>query len=343
MSIHSPPVFADRLRTTPLRDLGLAIDGTRLQPLIVEFRHELEQVGVRSLCPRFYLSTEWGVPFGTIAIGVPFYLAHPELVSVHAQAVGHVEGFNGQDILRYFRHEMGHVVNYSFKLYEEEEWVKRFGSITQPYLEDYRPQPFSTRFVRHLPGWYAQMHPDEDWAETFAVWMTPGRDWRREYADWQEALAKLEYCDRRMRDLGNQTPLVTETTVDDDVKDIPLSVTEFYSQTSPEQIALPPGLDGALRSIFEDLGVPEVSDSKVTRVPASKLIARLETSLMSDVYRWTGHFPERTRALLNRLAHRADELQQVYPQDRETEVIVALTTFVCALASNFVFRGSYLV
>ena len=25
----------------------------------------------------------------------------------------------------------------------------------------------------HLDPWYAQSHPDEDFAETFAVWLTP--------------------------------------------------------------------------------------------------------------------------------------------------------------------------
>lgn len=336
-------LFEEKFRTTPLRDLGLRIAGTRLEPLIQVFQRELERVGIRNLCPRFYLSTEWGVPFGTIAIGVPFYLAHPDLVSIHAKKVGHVEGFDEQDILRYFRHEMGHVINYSFKLYEQEDWVKRFGSITQPYLEDYRPQPFSTRFVRHLPGWYAQKHPDEDWAETFAVWMTPGRDWRLDYGEWPEALAKLHYCDWRMNELRNRPPLVTESRVDDDVKDVPLSVMEFYSQNPAEDFALPAGLDGALRAIFEDLGHPTESDAAVPRIAASRLIERLEQALMADVYRWTGHFPERTRALLRRLAQRTDELQQIYPQDRESEVVVALTTFVCALAANYVFRGSYLV
>lgn len=342
MTVESPACLADRLRTTPLRELGLKIEGSRLEPLIVEFRRELEQVGIRSLCPRVYLSTEWGVPFGTIAIGVPFYLAHPELVSVHAQAVGHVEGFDEQDILRYLRHEMGHVVNYSYKLYEEEGWVKHFGSITQPYVEEYRPQPFSTRFVRNLPGWYAQKHPDEDWAETFAVWMTPGRDWQREYGDAPEALAKLEYCDQRIAELTDKPPLVTEETVDDDLDEFTYSVTEFYSQTPLEEFALPAGLDGALRAMFEEWGVPKDSDASARRIPASQLIGRLEQSLLADVYRWTGHFPERTRALLQRLAQRTDELHQVYPQDRELEVTVALTTFVCALAANYVYTGNYM-
>ena len=146
--------------------------------------------------PRFYLSTEWGVPFDTVAIAIPFYLARPDLTALHAERVGHVEGFDRADILRYLRHEMGHVVNYAYRLYDDEEWVEQFGSITQPYVEEYRPEPFSRRYVRHLPGWYAQKHPDEDWAETFAVWMTPGLDWRTEYGGWPEALAKLEYCDR---------------------------------------------------------------------------------------------------------------------------------------------------
>jgi hypothetical protein len=138
---------------SPIRDLKLAIEGTPLAAVIAAFRQELRDKAIR-VAPVFHLSTEWGVPFGTIVIGIPFYLARPDLTELHGERVGHIEGFNPQDILRYLRHEMGHVINYAYKLYDEAEWVKLFGSITQPYLEDYRPQPFSRRFVRHLPGWY---------------------------------------------------------------------------------------------------------------------------------------------------------------------------------------------
>jgi hypothetical protein len=143
-------------RTKPIRDLKLQIAGTRLAPIIAEFQKELTAAGIEKVQPGFYLSTDWGVVFGSISIGIPFYLAHPELEALHAERVGHVEGFNRADILRYLRHEMGHVMNYAYKLYEDEAWVKLFGAITQPYVEDYRPEPFSTRYVRHLPGWYAQ-------------------------------------------------------------------------------------------------------------------------------------------------------------------------------------------
>src|SRR5262245_49608912 len=148
--------------STPIRDLGLAIEGTTLEPVLAEFRQELQRAGVTRLRPEFYLSAEWGVNFGTIGIAIPFYLARPELTKVHAERAGLVEGTDRADLLRYLRHEMGHVVNYAYKLYEREDWIQTFGSMTQPYEEDYRPEPFSRRFVRHLPGWYAQKHPDED-------------------------------------------------------------------------------------------------------------------------------------------------------------------------------------
>ncbi len=337
-----PPFREGNFRTKPIRDLELKIEGTRLAPIIERFQQELLEAGIRKLKPHFYLSTEWGVPFATIAIGIPFYLAHPELLSLQAQHVGHVEGFNQADILRYLRHEMGHVVNYAYRLYEDANWVQHFGSITQPYLEEYRPEPFSTRFVQHLPGWYAQKHPDEDWSETFAVWMTPGQDWRRVFASWPKALAKLEYCDAKMAELRDRDPLVTSLEIDDDVGDLPFSVADHYASATIGDAPLAPGLDGALRSMFEDLGEPEQSDESVPRLAASALIARLERQLMSNVFRWTGHFPEHTRQLLRQLARRADELKQVYPQDREAAATVAVTTLVTSLAMTHVYRGSYL-
>jgi hypothetical protein len=342
MPSPSPTFHEGSFRTAPIRDLGLSIEGTRLEPLIQRFEEELQQAGLRRLRPHFHLSTEWGVPFNTIVIGIPFYLAHPELVSFHAEQIGHVEGVSNADILRYFRHEMGHVVNYAYKLYEDEEWVKLFGSMTQPYLEDYRPEPFSSRYVVHLPGWYAQKHPDEDWSETFAVWMTPGRNWRNRYAHAPAALAKLEYCERKMAELGDREPLVSTVELDEDVGELGVSVEQYYRGYAAEPAELPAGLEGSLRAMFEDIGQPEDSDPKVSRVAASVLIRRLERQLMAEIYRWTGHFPEHTRLLLRRLAQLADELQQVYPQDRELEVALALTTFVTSLATNYVHKGSYL-
>jgi hypothetical protein len=330
------------LWATPIRDLGLTLEGTRLEPILHEFEAELRTAGLTRVRPRFYLSTEWGVPFETVAIAIPFYLARPDLTALHAERVGHVEGFDGADILRYLRHEMGHVVNYAYRLYDEEEWVKQFGSITQPYGEDYRPEPFSRRYVRHLPGWYAQKHPDEDWSETFAVWMTPGLDWRKEYGGWPVAAAKLAYCDRAMAAIRDRDPVVTATDLDEDVGEIEYSLGHYYRDDPEARGELPPGLDGALLAIFEDLGAEGGMTVDEPLAPADALIRRLEPELMANVFRWTGHFPERTRVLLRYLAERADQLQQGYARGRETSAIVGFTTLVTGLAMNYVQRGSYL-
>jgi hypothetical protein len=334
-------VHEANLSSRPLRDLGLVIEGTPLSVVLKAFCQELEAAGITRVQPHFYLSTEWGVPFGTISIAIPFYLARLDLTDLHSENVGFIEGSNAADILRYLRHEMGHVINYAYQLYEQEEWVKHFGAITQPYIEEYRPKPFSRQFVRHLPGFYAQKHPDEDWAETFAVWLTPGQDWRDAYADWPAALAKLEYCARTMTELRQREPLVTETDSDDDVTAATYSLEDFYRGYEGEVVEEPVGVEGGLQAIFEREGHPEWP-SPAPRRSAADLIRRMEQALMANVYRWTGHFPERTRPLVRRLARRAEELRQVYPEDREFETVIALTAYVTALAMNHVHGGSYM-
>jgi hypothetical protein len=239
---------------------------------------------------------------------------------------------------------MGHVLNYAYRLYEDEEWVKQFGSITQPYNEDYRPEPFSRRYVRHLPGWYAQKHPDEDWSETFAVWMTPGLDWRTEYSSWPVAAAKLAFCDRLLAELRTRDPVETSAELDEDVGSIEYSLDQYY-RSPPDSLGLgdtPRGLDGALRAIFEDLGSTEGMSLDEPMVPADALIRRLEPALLANVFRWTGHFPERTRVLVRFLGDRAAQLKQGYAANREPAAIVAFTTLVTGLAMNYVQRGSYL-
>jgi hypothetical protein len=327
----NPPVHEASPYATPLRDLGLTIIGTPLDRILQDFQRELRQRGITRVEPKFYLSTEWGVPFGTISIAIPFYLARAELTELHAVRGGLVEGTGPADILRYLRHEMGHVINYAYRLYEEAEWVRHFGDIDQEYEEEYRPRPFDPAYVRHLPGWYAQKHPDEDWAETFAVWLTPDFDWRRRYAGAPVALAKLEYCDRTMTVLRDRPPLVTEEERDEDVGEIVSSLDQFYQDNAPAGEDVPPEVDDALQAIFGDLPAA-VDPSAQAQHSAALMIRRLERTLGTEVFRWTAYFPEHTRALLRRLAERADAHRLTYPPERELDAAVALTTFVTALA-----------
>lgn len=339
MSTSEHPIHEAHPLAMPLRDLGLTIRGTPLERLLQEFQSELKQRGIVRLEPKFYLSTQWGVPFGTISIAIPFYLARPDLTKLHAERGGFVEGADPADILRYLRHEMGHVVNYAYKLYEEAEWNRLFGDINRDYEEEYRPQPFHPDYVQHLPGWYAQKHPDEDWAETFAVWLTPHLDWRRRYAHTPTARAKLEYCDRTMAALRERDPLVVVEELDEDVGGIVASLEDFYREHAPLGEEASPEVDDALQSIFGSLPAP-VDPSAQPRHHAALLLRRVEASVAAEVFRWTAYFPEHSRIFLRRLAQRAEALHLDYPAERESDALIALTAFVTALALNRVQQRS---
>jgi hypothetical protein len=116
---------------------------------------------------------------------------------------------------------------------------------------------------------------------------------------------------------------------------------QFYAENSAGVGEFPEGLDGALRSIFEDLDRPEHA-TPAARKPAAELIRRLRNQIASDVFRWTGHFPEHTHRLLRHLSSRLEAMSQVYPEDREPQIVVAITALITALAMNHVFHGSYL-
>ncbi len=323
-------------------DFDLRIEGGPLENVIDRFRRELAERGIIKLKPAFYLSDEWGVSDGTVAIGIPFYLADGRLRRVQQARSGVVEGKDDEDILRYLRHEMGHVVNYAYQLYEDHDWTALFGPMSRPYTDEYRSVPFSSDFVRHLPGNYAQKHPDEDWAETFAVWMTPGSDWTTQYQDASAALAKLMYCERVMTDIREREPYVTLTVIDSDVRDIQKTVAQFYDEGEIQGVALPRSLDGDLMGIFSSYQTHTGDPGAGGVERASLLIRRHEDELADAVYWWTGMDHALTHALLDHVAGRAERMGLSYPLAQRDRVIVQLAAFLTTLAMNYVYRGSFI-
>jgi hypothetical protein len=98
----------------------------------------------------------------------------------------------------------------------------------------------------------------------------------------------------------------------------------------------PQGLDQMLQTIFSE------TDRSGVRLAASDLVRRVERDLPASVYQWTGHLPERTRTLLEYVAERADELGLTYPVDEESELTIALTSLVTALAMTWLQTGKYI-
>ncbi len=156
--------------------------------------------GFKKFRPQCYLTDEWGCPDQQPVLGIPFYLADQKLRHLE-KAVDALE--SERQIMMYMRHEAGHVFNYAYRLYTTPEWRRLFGPFFRAYRDDYRPVPFSKKYVRHIEGWYAQKHPDEDFAETFAVWLTPRSAWRRQYKGWP-AMQKLRYVERVARAAGRR-------------------------------------------------------------------------------------------------------------------------------------------
>src|SRR5688500_2847267 len=193
-------------------DLGLAIEGAELEQRIGRVNSELDARGLTR--PRFWLSDDWFTPDGVPGIAIPFYLAHPRLARLEESQLFEVEGGTPSWCMRILRHEAGHAIDNAYDLRQRPDRQRLFGSSALPYPEYYSPRPYSRSFVLHLDSWYAQSHPDEDFAETFAVWLHPRSDWRRRYEGWP-ALRKLEYVDALMKELAGRPPDVTTRRVVD--------------------------------------------------------------------------------------------------------------------------------
>ena len=240
------PTPATPLVNTKICDLGLKIEGSPVEALVQRLYRELDEKKIAKFRPACYLTDEWGCPSGEPVIGIPFYLARPDLAQIEKE---NNDLEDTREIMKYLRHEAGHAFNYAYKLHRTPEWKQLFGPYRRPYRENYRPVLFSKDYVRYLPGWYAQKHPDEDFAETFAVWMTPRSGWRKKYRGWG-ALEKLRYMDRIAKEVGNVDPFRKRGSPDITVDEMEMTVGEFYRHTT-EQVSLPDvNLDSDLAAIF---------------------------------------------------------------------------------------------
>jgi hypothetical protein len=218
----------DQLLSLRFCDLKLSIPGTELEAAVLRLYRELEMRGIR-FRPHCWLAQEWFSPDGIPGIAIPFYLAHRRLMGIERRFMREVEGGNRNWLMRILRHEAGHAIDSAYRLRRRRAWRAVFGPASLPYPDTYRPRPGSRRFVQHLGAWYAQAHPTEDFAETFAVWLKPNSPWRREYSDWP-AYAKLEYIDTLASDIGPSKPAVLDRGTVEEITQETSTLREHYER-----------------------------------------------------------------------------------------------------------------
>lgn len=208
------------------KSLGLTLKDSPLWLDVERLYEELERRGLR-FRPHVWLSTEWFSPDGVPGFAIPFYLAHPRLRRLERHMMGEVEGGARKWRLRILRHETGHAIDTAYGLRRRADFQRVFGRAAAPYPDDYSPRPSSDRHVLHLGHWYAQSHPVEDFAETFAVWMQPKARWRRDYAEWP-AITKLEYVDALMGEIAMRRPVRRSRGVIEPLRQVDQTLDEHY-------------------------------------------------------------------------------------------------------------------
>ncbi len=315
-----------------ISELGLKLEGSPVERYVQALYRELARKRLKHFRPPCYLTDEWGCPSGEPIIGIPFYLADRHLAQLEKE-IDDLE--DEREIRMYFRHEAGHAFNYAYRLYETAEWRELFGPFNRPYRERYRPVPFDRNFVRHIEGWYAQKHPDEDFAETFAVWLTPDSRWRARYRDWP-ALRKLKYVDRVARGVRDTEPLVRLASTDVTVEEMHMTVEDFFRATQGD---VPP-VDVALDNDLPDFFIRKGRRRRGIR-PAWQMVRDYRMRLIGKVEYWTGVRRNVVRALVDSIQQAAERLELHVDVRREATALLELTAYTTTLAMNYLTRRSF--
>jgi len=304
-SRQSEPEWAswpdEKLLDLPMCRLGVSLESGFLSKQIEQLYLELEAKHLR-FRPHFWISNEWFTPDGVPGIAVPFYLAHPRLVKLELAQMLEVEGGTPEWCMRILRHEAGHAIENAYRIRRLRSRQQIFGKSSQPYPQYYRPRPYSRSFVRHLDVWYAQSHPDEDFAETFAVWLTPDSTWIDRYKGWP-VLKKLQYMDGLLKSLADMPPKVVTKEEVDSIQTIKKTLREHYERKrSHYGVERPSFYDPDLKRLFSD--APAHAD----KTPAATFLKRFRKEVRRKVAGWTGEYQYTIDQVLEDMIQRCREL-----------------------------------
>jgi hypothetical protein len=286
-----------------LCDLRLPLRGTAVHAHIVRLYRELAARGI-GFRPHAWWAEEWFSPDGVPGFAVPFYLAHPRLTRLERKMTGLVEGSNANWQMRILRHEAGHAIDSAYRLRRRARYRALFGPASRAYGQQYRARPASRHHVQHLGEWYAQAHPTEDFAETFAVWLQPHSDWRRRYAAWP-ARRKLEYVAELAGEIGGQRPAVRRRERIEPLAENTRTLGEHYRRKRRAERQRHRALaDRMLRRVFAPAAA-----ARAGALPAATLLRGMKTRLRAELERLPGADRYTARQLVRLAIERCEHLQ----------------------------------
>ena len=325
----------DELLDVRICDLDVRIEGTWLERQVDQLYRELGRNGLR-FRPRCWLGSEWFSPDNVPGIAIPFFLAHPRLRKLENRMMFEVEGGNRSWCMQLLRHECGHAYETAYRLGRRKRWLEVFGRTSKPYPVSYRPRPVSKRYVLHLDWWYAQSHPCEDFAETFAVWLRPRSQWRQRYHDWP-ALKKLKYVDDLMEGLAERTPLVRSRGYVEPANQIRLTLGEYYNDKQARYGSeYPDFYDRDLSRLFPDPYQPG-------RYPtAAAYLRRTSPEIRGLVAEWTGEHAYAVDLVLKDMIKRCRERRLLMTRPHE-ELRIEVAIMLTMQTMNFVHGTRHLV
>lgn len=337
-TIHSLVQSWDTVRyellNSRISDLNLRIPGSPIEPFIQRLFREMEAKGFR-FKPDAYLTDGWGCPDRSPVIGIPFYLADERLERIEEEQTGEIE--DGKRIMALLRHEAGHAVNYAYRLWRRPSWEEMFGRFRRPYRDVFRPDRMSREYVKHITVSpygrnYAQKHPDEDFAETFAVWLTPRSNWRLRYRNWP-AMRKLLYVNGLMKEIRRRTPENSRVRLLRPVVSMTLLLADHYGKKADRYRRTARGyVDDRLREAF-----PPSRGARLR--PAAALLRKLRTRLLERVVQWSELSEREAAAILRKLELRSEAMNLCYPPGQEGERIMDVVSLAVALALDYAYTG----
>jgi hypothetical protein len=319
----------EELLKIKLKDLKLEIKGSIVEKRLLRLNKELKEKGV-SYIPHTWISDEWFTPDFTPGFAIPFYLFHPRLIKLEKEQMFEAEGAGRVECMQIMRHETGHAISHAYQLYKLKSWKNIFGDYREPYPLWYTPEIRSKDYVTHLNAWYAQAHPLEDFAETFAVWLNPKINWRKIYRNWG-AIDKLNYVDELMSRISQRKPYINHTEEYASLTNLKYTIGQHYERKKRfYSVEWAQAFDVELRKIFTE-------KSRKNRLPAQKFLKAVRPGIrrsISEILDIPQYTIDQLVSELVKRSSRLDLYLKLSEEEAAKRLLVIITTQVINLINS---------